>query len=81
MFNASDDVAFLSQKQANGQHLLDKICEKLNLLEKEYFSCTYAKSDVKVMSWSADISTLNVSSLSSFVREMFAIYNHFDVLS
>jgi len=38
----------LSQKQATGQQLIDKICEKLNLLEKEYFSCTYTQRDVKV---------------------------------
>lgn len=34
-------------KQATGQQLVDKICEKLNLLEKEYFSCTFVKRDVK----------------------------------
>jgi len=37
-----------SQKQATGQYLIDQICQKLNLLEKEYFSCTYTKRDVKV---------------------------------
>jgi len=44
----SSCVVYLSQKQATGQQLIDKICEKLNLLEKEYFSCTFVKRDVKV---------------------------------
>ena len=48
----------LSQKQATGQQLIDKICEKLNLLEKEYFSCTYTQRDVKVkkmLLWHASV--------------------------
>lgn len=34
-------------KQATGQQLFDNICEKLTLLEREYFSCTYFKHEVK----------------------------------
>uniref|UniRef100_A0A4W6FQ60 Erythrocyte membrane protein band 4.1 like 3 n=1 Tax=Lates calcarifer TaxID=8187 RepID=A0A4W6FQ60_LATCA len=32
---------FLSQKRAKGQVLFDKVCEHLNLLEKDYFGITY----------------------------------------
>jgi len=42
------NCVFVTQKLATGQQLVDKICDKLNLLEKEYFSCTYTKRDVKV---------------------------------
>ena len=31
----------LSQKRAKGQVLLDKVCEHLNLLEKDYFGMTH----------------------------------------
>jgi erythrocyte membrane protein band 4.1 len=33
--------------QATGQQIFDAVCEKLNLLEREYFSCTYQRGDVK----------------------------------
>ena len=29
------------QKKAKGQELLDKVCESINLLEKDYFSLSY----------------------------------------
>lgn len=31
----------VSQKRAKGQVLFDKVCEHLNLLEKDYFGITY----------------------------------------
>lgn len=32
---------FFTQKRAKGQMLFDKVCEHLNLLEKDYFGITY----------------------------------------
>lgn len=32
---------FCSQKRAKGQFLFDKVCDHLNLLEKDYFGITY----------------------------------------
>jgi hypothetical protein len=34
-------------KKAKGQDLTDKVCAHLNLLEKDYFSCSYRENDVK----------------------------------
>ena len=36
-----DVYVFFSQKRAKGQMLFDKVCEHLNLLEKDYFGITY----------------------------------------
>lgn len=33
---------FFSQRKARGQELLDKICQSMNLLEKDYFGLIYA---------------------------------------
>lgn len=44
MFNYSTlcfIINFPSQKGARGQMLFDKVCEHLNLLEKDYFGITY----------------------------------------
>ena len=42
-------VLFVLQKKAKGQELVDKVCEHLNLLEKDYFACSYRETnDVKV---------------------------------
>lgn len=44
----------LSQKRAKGQILFDKICDHLNLLEKDYFGITYRDVDnQKVIKWSS----------------------------
>lgn len=43
-FVASLQVKFLDlilQKYAYGQHLFDKVCDHINLIEKEYFSLTF----------------------------------------
>ena len=37
------------QKNAIGQDLVDAITDKLNLLEKDYFACSYKKRDIKVI--------------------------------
>jgi len=47
------DNAWCCQKKSKGQELLDKVCEHLNLLEKDYFCCSYRDNDVKV-GWSVD---------------------------
>lgn len=31
-----------SQRKAKGQDLLNKVCEAINLIEKDYFGLTYA---------------------------------------
>lgn len=39
------------QKGAKGQELVDKVCEHINLLEKDYFSCSFRdNANVKVVS-------------------------------
>jgi FERM N-terminal domain len=40
------------QKQAKGQALFDKVCQHINLLEKDYFSCSFRDSrNVRVSKW------------------------------
>lgn len=42
-------VLFIFQKRAKGQVLFDRVCEHLNLLEKDYFGLLfYENSDQKV---------------------------------
>jgi hypothetical protein len=36
------------QKKAKGGDLVDKVCEHLNLLEKDYFSVSFLDNNVKV---------------------------------
>lgn len=38
-------VCFFSQKRAKGQVLFDKICEHLNLLERDYFGITHRDAE------------------------------------
>lgn len=39
------------QKGAKGQELVDKVCEHINLLEKDYFSCSFRdNANIKVVS-------------------------------
>lgn len=33
---------FFFQRKAKGQDLLNKVCESINLIEKDYFGLTYA---------------------------------------
>lgn len=42
---------FFSQKRAKGQVLFDKICEHLNLLEKDYFGITYRDVENQKVLW------------------------------
>jgi len=35
------------EKSSKGEELVDKVCENLNLREKEYFSCTYRENNNK----------------------------------
>ena len=40
---------FTVQKNANGQALVDKVCQHISLLEKDYFSLTFRdNTDSKV---------------------------------
>ena len=36
------------KKKAVGEVLLNKVCEKLNLIEKDYFGLTFIQDNVKV---------------------------------
>lgn len=35
-------IIFLFQRKAKGQELLNKVCESINLVEKDYFGLTYS---------------------------------------
>lgn len=41
------DIEVNLEKKATGQELVDKVCEHLNLLEKDYFSASYIDNNVK----------------------------------
>lgn len=45
MLLCSWSVLLVLQKLCKGQHLLDVMCEHLNLLEKDYFGLTFSDSD------------------------------------
>ena len=36
------------QKKAKGVDLVEKVCESLNLLEKDYYSVSYLDNNIKV---------------------------------
>ena len=51
-FSVCSRFLFFFQKSSTGSILLNKVCEKLNLLEKEYFSLSFRElNDVKVSYW------------------------------
>ncbi|EPY79351.1 hypothetical protein CB1_000932007 [Camelus ferus] len=39
------DIGYDAQKRSRGQVLFDKVCEHLNLLEKDYFGLTYRDAE------------------------------------
>lgn len=43
-------VCVFLQKHCKGQALLDKVCEHLNLLEKDYFGLTFSEADSQKVS-------------------------------
>jgi len=39
------------QRQAKAKLLVDKVCEYVNVMERDYFSCTYNTAEGKVSVW------------------------------
>ena len=46
----SKDVILFPQKRAKGQVLFDKVCEHLNLLEKDYFGLMFQENPEQIVS-------------------------------
>lgn len=64
----SKDIVLFPQKRAKGQVLFDRVCEHLNLLEKDYFGLVFQETPEQKVS--EVISSLFISSQKNTVGNL-----------